>query len=219
MPASETRPLILYCGGTGFTRSRFGEAVVRALLPYGDVVVWDYPGRGDSSGRMDLMSGPLTAEAVVDDLAAWVEREASTGKRADRPVLVWGHSRGGFVGAQLATRTDAVDALVLETTAPDPLGALESFGTVPPMVRRFAPLLDRYNIPRTLERFDGDTLVFGAGRDRVLPVRLSRELAGEIDGATYIEIADATHFDTLARPETGRALRTLLTGLGVETRP
>ena len=207
--ATPDRPLILYCGGTGFTRYLFGEHVTAALLPYGDVVLWDYPGQGESGGSPD----PFTAERVVSGLANWIDSHAG-----NRPVVVWGHSLGGFVGAQLAARSSSVDAVVLEATAPDPVEALETFGPIPEELRPLSSLLDRYNIPNTLESFEGDVVILGAARDRVLPVELSRSMAEQMPGATYVENPQANHHDSLRQAGTWEAVGELMGRLGAEAR-
>ena len=207
--ATADRPLILYCGGTGFTRYLFGEHVTAALLPYGDVVLWDYPGQGGSGGSPD----PFTAERVVSGLAGWLDANAG-----DRPVVVWGHSLGGFVGAQLAARSDVVDAVVLEATAPDPVEALETFGPIPEELRPLSSLLDRYNIPATLESFEGEVVILGAARDRVLPVELSRSMAEQMPDAVYVENPEANHHDSLRQVGTRDAVGELMAELGVQVR-
>ena len=207
--AGPERPLIVYCGGTGFTRAVFGEWVAAALLPYGDVVMWDYPGQGGSGGSPD----PFTAERVVSGLAGWIDANAG-----DRPVVVWGHSLGGFVGAQLAARSDSVDAVVLEATAPDPVEALETFGPIPEELRPLSSLLDRYNIPATLRGFEGEVVILGAARDRVLPVELSRSMAEQMPDAVYVENPQASHHDSLHQVGTRDAVGELMAGLGAEVR-
>ena len=219
VPASPSRPLILYCGGTNFSDARFGRYVREALLPYGDVVTWDYPLSGGGTNPLAAVAG---AEGVVSDLALWAEAHS-----ADRPLLVWGHSLGGFVGAQVAARTAAVDAVVLETTAPFAVPALERqvarHGVeLPRAARMLLPLLSRYDIPAALAGFGGEVLVLGAENDRVLPVAFSRELASALDatldGARYRELPGANHFNSLAQPATHRALRDVLGDLGVALR-
>lgn len=197
----EGRPLILYCGGAGFTVDSFGGWVADALLRHGDVWLWDYPGQGRSSGFPD----PVTAERVVRALARHVRKAA-----AARMLVVWGHSLGGFVGAQVVRHAGA-NALVLETTAPNPAEALDAAGVrVPKAFERLLPALSRYSIPAALRDFEGEVLVFGAGRDRTLPVNLARKLAGAVDGATYVEHAGASHYGILREPATHRAVAAML---------
>lgn len=198
--AEAERPLILYCGGADFTRSRDGGRVAKTLRTFGDVILWDYPGRGGSTGFPD----PITAERVVRGLARWVERQSR-----DRTLIVWGHSLGGFVGSQMVRHVNA-DAIVLETTAADARAAIEATGIpIPDMFKRLLPLLDRYNIPAALEGFDGDVLILGAGRDRVLPVELSRQLASSLPNSTYMEAPQASHFNMASDERTARAVMAL----------
>ena len=203
------RPVILYCGGADFVRAQDGARVTRTLREFGDVVVWDYPGRGQSTGFPD----PLTAERVVRGLARWISRQAE-----GRPLIVWGHSLGGFVGSQIVRHANA-DALILETAAPGAKAALDAAGVVvPDAFQRLLPFLARYDIPNALRTYKGRVLVLGAGRDRVLPVQLSQSLASSIHGADYVEIPAASHFNTLTQPQTRKAVTALINRLSSDRR-
>mgnify|MGYP002037450470 CR=1 FL=1 len=57
-------PLILYCGGNLFRRGVNGAAVARELAPFGDVLMFDYPGSGDTPGHADFASYRAAGEAV-----------------------------------------------------------------------------------------------------------------------------------------------------------
>ena len=198
-------PLIVSCFGNASDRRRNGADYLAKIAPFGEALVWDYPGYGDSSGA------PTSSDIdrVLTELVPELERRAG-----ERPLVFWGHSLGGFVCAQMASRSSAVDAVVLETTAPDVKSVAESFkpGWLPVPLSYDKALL-AYDTPRALAEFDGPVLILGAGRDRVLEVALSRKLAEALPDATYLELPEATHysagFDPRARAAISEMLATL----------
>lgn len=190
-------PLILVCMGNAADRIRAGAAYAANLMAYGDVLLFDYPGYGDSTGT------PTAANlmAIGADLMRHAEAEA-----AGRPILLWGHSVGGFVCAELARLSGEVAGIVLETTAAD---AEEAAAAIRPWYLPFIRLqvadsLARFDTPDALGAFACPILVIGAGRDTVLPVRLHRSLARRLEAGgaqvTYLEFAEAGHNDASRQP-------------------
>ena len=204
------RPLIVHCFGNGSDRWRTGLKYGHKVLPYGDVLLFDYPGYNGAAGEPT----PAAFERQADVLAAHVQ-----GAYRDRPRAYWGHSLGGFVCAEVAARDAEAAALILETTAPDVRAAADAW--VPwyarPFVRlRIADSLMAYDTPRTAAGVDAPVLVIGAGRDDVLPVRLSRQLRDRLEAlgadVTYRELPEAGHFDTSAQEGFDPAVRAFLSG-------
>ena len=79
-----------------------------------------------------------------------------------------------------------------------------------PLRVTFDPALERYDIPAALSDVRAPILIIGAGRDRVLPVELSRELAVAIPRATYVELPEATHFSAGFDPRAQKAVAAML---------
>jgi uncharacterized protein len=104
------RALILYCGGDIFHRAIEGAIPLEALTPFGDVVLFDYPGYGDTSGPASVTTILETATAVYDHIRTL---PSVAGKKR----LLYGFSLGGLVAAQLA-RERPFDGLILEATSP-----------------------------------------------------------------------------------------------------
>lgn len=190
-------PLILVCMGNATDRIRGGAAYAANLMAYGDVLLFDYPGYGDSTGT------PTAANlmAIRGALMGHAESEA-----AGRPILLWGHSVGGFVCAQMAGISDQIGGIVLETTAVD---AAEVAGAIRPWYLPFIRVrvedsLASFDTVDALATFPCPVLVIGAGRDTVLPVRLHRSLARRLEAegiqTTYLEFPGAGHIDASRQP-------------------
>ena len=195
----ERRPLIVYCGGNSGDRFNSGVFYALKTLPYGDVLLFDYPGYGDSPGTPSAAA--LAARAP--DLSA-LATELSHG----RPLVFWGHSLGGFICSRLARETAETDGVVLEATARNALEIGRAwrpwFAT--PFVRlSVEDSLASFDVADTLDGFSGPILLLGARRDRTLRVRLSRSLHEELRtrGArvTYVEFPRAEHLDITRQPE------------------
>lgn len=202
---SDEGPLIVSCFGNASDRYQHGVDYASKITPHGQALMWDYPGYGDSDG--DARVAPV--EAAARDLTRWI---GDTIK--DRPIVFWGHSLGGFVCSNMAAQAARVDAVILETTAPGIEAVAKAWtpGGIPLRVS-FDEALMRYDIPAALQSVDAPVLILGAGRDRVLPVDLSRQLSEALPNATYLELPLATHFSAGFDPQAQAAVEALLSGL------
>jgi pimeloyl-ACP methyl ester carboxylesterase len=196
--------LIVRCGGNTSTRQRSGYRYTLAALAYGDVLLFDYPGYGESRGEADAAG----FRAMLADLADLV-RERAEG----RQVVLWGHSLGGLVCAELSRVLPETDAVILETSAPNARETAEAWTPwyAAPFVRIVIPRsLADFDAAAALGEFGGPVLVMGAARDRVLPVSLSRSLYEALkDGGrdvTYIEFAGGGHTDLMRQADFAPAL-------------
>jgi proline iminopeptidase len=120
-------------GGLGIDHTSY-----RSLDPLATclrLVYYDHRGNGRSS-RPDVSE--LTMENWADDGAALARHVVGSD-----PVVVIGHSFGGFIAQEMAIRhSDAVRALILVTTTPGQLGVGEAPAPEgPPMPEEFAELL------------------------------------------------------------------------------
>lgn len=195
----ENRPLIVYCAGNGSDRFNSGVYFAEKTLPWGDVVMFDYPGYGDSPGQPSAAALERTAPQI-----SALAQELSRG----RQLVFWGHSLGGFVCSRIVRETPQTDGVILEATARSALEighAWRPWYAAPFIWLSVDDSLAHFDVADTLGDFDGPILLLGAGRDRILPVRLSRSLdeALRTRGArvTYVEFARAEHLDISWQPE------------------
>ncbi|MDY6923622.1 MAG: alpha/beta fold hydrolase [Pseudomonadota bacterium] len=169
------RPLILFCGGNLFRRSSAGGSAAAKLAPFGDVLMFDYPGYGETGGEADFAHFAAAGAVMAATARAQADAEG-------RPLIAWGHSLGGIVCTDAAVKARA-DYLVLETTTPGARAAInQQAGLMRPFVRiTLAPALASIDVPAALEGFDGKVVVLEAGRDETLAPALSRTLARELE--------------------------------------
>jgi pimeloyl-ACP methyl ester carboxylesterase len=190
--AKEGEPLIVYCAGQAGGRYHpLSYAYAAKLLMWGEAVIFDYPGYGDSSGKANLEDMAAFEKAAP----AWIDAQAQV-----RPLILWGHSLGGMICPQIAKGSVEADAIVLETTAPNAADLAE---TRKPF---FAPVTLKlkegllYDVPAALAGFRGKIVVLGGGKDNIMPVRLARSLADQLKAAgldvTYLEYAGTGHQNT-----------------------
>jgi hypothetical protein len=210
--ADGNRVVIIFCGGDGFHRSREGGSVLTALARHADVVLFDYPGFGTSTGTPDPDSVLDNARAVLD----YVAQLPSTGEQKQ---VVYGFSLGGVVAAQLAGERP-VDGLVLESTAPDIVSWVRT--QVPwfaiPFIRiDLEPALARIDSVKALGHFRGTVLLLAGERDKQAPASLSRDMLRRLSAlgvrAELHEIPDAAHGEIYKTAAFATALNGFLAGL------
>jgi len=211
--AGPARPLVLHCGGNASDRYESGVLYAQKMISFADVLMFDYPGFGDSAGRADADSLRSANQA----LANYINTELST----RRPFILWGHSLGGFVCADIATRLHHIDGIILEATATN---AKDVSKAVIPwyakiLIRaRTAPSLDAYDMRETLETTTAPILILGAAKDKTLPVALSRKLSKGLKAAgrnvTYVEFPSANHISIPTQENFPSTIEQFVDGLG-----
>ena len=194
-----SRVVVLYCGGSGFHRSIEGAIPLQALAVNADVVEFDYPGYGDSSGA------PST-ESILDTAVAVYDHIFNLPTAMGRKRVLYGFSLGGMVVAQLAQDRHA-DALVLEATAASVRSWARS--RVPwalrPLVKvRIEPQIATLDCVTALNHFRGRMLVLASRADEVVPARSSFQLAGNLSRAgrnvQLVEFAGRRHGGIMRDP-------------------
>lgn len=192
-------PLILYCGGNLFRRGVSSAQVATELAPFGDVLMFDYPGSGDTPGQASFATYRDAGEVIAATARAQADAEG-------RRLIAWGHSLGGPICAE-AARVIRADALVLEATTPTARAAVDSMvGLWRPIVRvQLAEPLTTVDVPATLDGYSGKVVVLEASRDTTLPPVLSRKLAHDLRArgvnVERLVFARADHGDIPSQPD------------------
>jgi pimeloyl-ACP methyl ester carboxylesterase len=203
---TQPRPLVVHCAGNAGDRYNSGLNYATKVLPWADVLVFDYPGYGDTPGPASAAAFEAASKTITDHVTAII---------GNRKLVFWGHSLGGFVCARLAASVSGADGLILETTAPNAAAVAKAW--TPSYARSVvrtsvAPSLASYDVVADAARTTGPVLVLGATKDNVLPVTLARQIFDGLKtrgaNVTYQEYPDANHLavryqagftDTVAR--------------------
>ena len=211
--AGPARPLVLHCGGNASDRYESGTLYAQKMISFADVLMFDYPGYGDSTGRASAESLRSANQA----LANYVNAELST----RRPLILWGHSLGGFVCADMVARLEHVDGIILEATATNAQDV--SKAVIPWYAKIFirartAESLEAYDMVETLKAAKAPILVLGATKDKTLPIELSRKLTKELKAAgrdvTYVEFPNANHISIPTQERFLSTVQGFVDGLG-----
>jgi uncharacterized protein len=147
------------------------------------VLLLDYRSYGGNPGRPNEDDLVADASVAVETL---LDRDDVDPER----VAYLGESLGSGVVSAVAVEHPPA-ALVLRSGFPE----LADVGrSAYPFLPVRTLLRDRYPVADHLDDYDGPVLVIAGGSDRIVPTRLSRELA-EVSGADLVEIEGAGHND------------------------
>lgn len=196
-PQSER--LIVVCMGNIADRVKNGADYADDLMAYGDVLLWDYPGYGQSGGKPEIADFEQAIPALIAEVDAM-----------NRPaVIAWGHSLGGFVCAQMVgAGDDSFDAMVFEASARNAEEVAKSW--MPAIAKPFLRIqvrdgLEGYDSADALDQFNGRIAILAAGQDSVLEPALSQSLADALRATghdiAYFEFAEAEHDSITSAPE------------------
>lgn len=187
--------LIVRCGGNASTRQHSGYHYAVSALPHGDVLLFDYPGYGETGGEASAERFEAMRAELVD-----LVRAKANGRR----LVLWGHSLGGLVCSELARTMPEVDGVIIETSARNAEETARSWTPwyAAPFVRIvIARGLRGYDSVAALKDFRGPVLVMGGETDETLPVQLSRSIGKGLkeQGAdvAYVEFAGRGHSDLI----------------------
>lgn len=186
------RPLVVHCGGNASDRYETATLYAQKIIQTADVLLFDYPGYGESSGQATAES----LKAANQTIAKFV----TSNLQPRQNLILWGHSLGGFVCADMAQYFTSLDGIVLETSATnaeDVSKAVVPWFAKPFIKLRVVESLKAYDAVEMLRTVDAPILVLGAAKDKTLPVELSRGLAEGLKAAgrdvTYVEFPQGNH--------------------------
>jgi pimeloyl-ACP methyl ester carboxylesterase len=188
-PSDPAAPTLLYLHGT-FRNLYRNYPKIEALRDAGfGVLAVDYRGWGDSTPII-----PSEKTIVADAEAAWAElvrRQPDPRKR-----VIFGHSLGGAVAIELASRRHhGIDygALIVESTFPSLADlAASAAGPLGPIAVWLSG--ERFNSFAKIGKIDAPILMLHGDRDGTVPVALGRKLRDAAPaGVQWVEIAGGSH--------------------------
>lgn len=158
IPATDARVTLLFCHGNAGNISHRLESIALFNSLGLNVLIFDYRGYGQSSGRI---SEPGFYRDVY---AMWRELTEKRGIKAEN-IVVFGRSLGAAVASQLATRVKA-GGVILES----------AFTSVPEMAARLYPFLPvrllvrfQLNNVRHVQGIQSPLLVIHSTDDEIIP--------------------------------------------------
>lgn len=193
LPAARAdAPLLLYLHGARWNVSGSAPRIRRMQSLGFSVLAVDYRGFGRSSATL-----PSEATALEDAKAAWNWLEQQAPKRER---YIFGHSLGGAIAIDLASRVHDESGTIVEGT----------FTSIPEVVSTFkwgwlpvSPLItQRFESERKVANIGSPLLVVHGSEDRLIPHTLGRKLyeaAAEpkrfmlVDGGTHHNTNDRGH--------------------------
>lgn len=198
---------VLYFGGNVFRLRGLAERARRETPSEASLIVFDYPGRG-------MSTGPATPECT---LAAGVAVGAWAAEHSVGPVVYHGFSFGGFVAAHTAQRMSAdkaPSAVILESTAVDVGSWAADVAGPSGLVSIHLPAsLNAFNNVRALSTFNGPIWVVAARQDRSVPISQAEKLRDQLRLAgrdVQLDVFSGAHGSALASGEALDAYRRLL---------
>ena len=180
------RPVLVYCHGNADCVSQLSE-VSRIFYDLGvDVLIFDYRSYGTSE------KGTLSEEAVDRDAFSAYRWVQAKGIKENR-MLIWGHSLGSSIAAQLATQTHPA-GLILE-------GAFPSICAVS-RVRNpwlfFPPdmIHDKFETGKYITQKTCPLLMIHAEKDTIIPIELGKRVfEGAAQPKVWLIAAGINHND------------------------
>jgi len=165
IPATQSAGVVLFFhGNAGNISHRLDSIEIFHQLNL-DVLIIDYRGYGQSSGKTSEQGTYLDAQAAWDYLVN--ERDFAPGK-----IVIFGRSLGGAVASWLAARTNP-GAVILEssfTSGPDMAGRLYPF-----LPARLITRL-KYPVKEYVEHISSPLLVIHSSQDEIIPYDMGQSI-------------------------------------------
>lgn len=206
-------PLILFVGGNNHFMVKHGANNVEKLIRFGDVLMFDHPGYGDSEG-------PAHYSNILPAGARMVGHARELAAQRGQKTVIWSASFGGYMAIKGAAEY-APDALILEGLAPSAVDWAHALGARHGRSKaRVERAMVEGGVPDPIVSYEGPVLQLAGLGDTVVPIDLSRKLKAWFEergvDIAYKEVDVASH-DLRVSQETMRVARDFLTDRGVMT--
>jgi uncharacterized protein len=159
------RGAVLFCHGNGGNNSHRLDSL-RLMQDLGlSVLIFDYPGYGQSGGSPKQKSMMASGQAARD----WLEARP---ENSGVPILIWGRSLGGAVAALLAGIRQP-SLLIIESSFPDMASVA---GRLYPYLPVRLLLADRWLAADSVRHVDCPKLIVHSQEDELIPYILGEQL-------------------------------------------
>lgn len=184
----KTHPALLYCHGNGANLSLLSE-VSKLFYDFGfDALIFDYRAYGDSEG----VKSDLSEKAVDEDAMAafqWLKAKGIN----EHSIIIWGHSLGSSVAAELATQTHPA-GLILEGAFPS-VYAVSRYRYPWLMIFPFM-IHDKFETINYVKERTCPLLEFHGENDTIIPFSLGQQVyQAAVDPKQWIAIPKMNHMD------------------------
>ena len=189
-----TAPVLLYFHGNGSNNGDLSELATIFYRLEVSVLLIDYRGYGKSSPIF-----PNETRVYEDAEAAW---QYLTQKRQIEPqrIFVYGHSLGGAIAIELATKHPEMAGLIVEGT----FTSMKKMAEFMPLLKMF-PLdwlvTQRFDSKSKIARLQTPILILHGTADRTIPVSMAKELFAVAPQPKQLEIIPLANHNNL--PEFG----------------
>jgi pimeloyl-ACP methyl ester carboxylesterase len=161
-------PALLYLHGNGGSIGANAEHACRLSRVGFGVLIFDYRGYGNSEG------GPPTENAVYADAEQAWKFLAGSGKADAHKTVIYGHSLGGAVAIEMATRHPEAAALIVEST----FTSIREMARQSPQFRLFPTwlIVNQMDSLTKIATVHMPVLVIHGTADRVVPAAMAEQL-------------------------------------------
>lgn len=175
-PCASAQGALLFCHGNGGNLSYRLPEVARLMRALGlAVLIFDYPGYGESEGSPSEEG----CYAAADAAHAWLAQ-----RHAPDRIVIFGESLGGAVACDLAARRPCRALVLVKTFASLPDMAWEkNVGLLTPLVR------ERFDSINKIGRCPAPVLIAHGDRDQLIPLSQATKL--------YQAAREPKHFELL----------------------
>lgn len=185
----DTGPVLLYLHGARWNVAGSAPRIRRMQQLGFSVLAIDYRGFGKSTPEL-----PSEDMACEDARAAW---DWLAARYRERPRYVFGHSLGGAIAIDLASRVDDGQGVIVEgtfTSIPDVAGTMK-WGWLP-----VGPLItQRFESVKKVAAVHAPLLVVHGSDDSLVPAALGERLYEAAPGRKmFVLVEGGTHFSTMA---------------------
>lgn len=182
-------PLVVYFPGNSLNRNERVNDLREVASRGFDVLIFDYRGFGDSTGRP-------TESALTNDARIVWQYATDTLGYDERRIVVFGESLGGAVALSMWDPSN--------TTQPQPCAVIlnSTFASMPKTVAWHYPmfpfqflLFDRWPSIDRIANVDSPVTIFHGTADKMIPLAQGQLLADASMHANFIEIQSGEHND------------------------